>query len=63
MEVPLPKNKVIGEEGEAVGCSSLAKLSWQFLENLWGNVQQLARCEQLEVKEQRTEGRGLSPTE
>lgn len=41
MEVPLPKNKLIGEEGEAVGSSSLAKLGWQFLGNLQGDIRQL----------------------
>ena len=63
MEVSLPKSKLIGEEGEAVGGSSLAKLGWQLLGDLWGNIQKLGRCEQLELKEQRPEGRSLSPME
>lgn len=63
MEVPLPKNKLIGQEREAVSSSSLAKLGWQFLGNLRRNVEQLGRSEQLELQEQRTECRGLNPTE
>lgn len=48
----MPKNKLIGQEREAVGSSSLAKLGWQFLGNLGRNVEQLGRSEQLELQEQ-----------
>lgn len=37
------KNKEIGEEGKAVGSSSLATLGLQFLGNVWGYIQEMGR--------------------
>lgn len=37
------KNKEIGEEGKAVGSSSLATLGWQFLENFREDIQEVGR--------------------